>query len=91
MADNYDIRSKRVTGTGALAIGRARLRQVVTTVSAAGRITITDGDGGATLLDLDFQAAGTYDIMLPGTGILSASDPYVSAATNVTAATVMWS
>jgi len=91
MADEYDVRSKRVTGTGALSIGRARVRQVVTTVSAAGRITITDGNGGATLVDLDFQAAGTYDIFFPGTGILSADDPYVSLATNVTAATVFWS
>jgi hypothetical protein len=91
MADEYDVRSKRVTGTGALVIGRARIRQVVATVSAAGRITLTDGNGGATLVDLDFQGAGTYDIFFPGTGILSANDPHVSLATNVTAATVFWS
>jgi hypothetical protein len=90
MADEYDVNSKRVTGTGALSIGRARIRQVVTTVSAAGRITLTNGNGGTTLIDLDFQAAGTYDIFIPGTGVLFSNDPYVSTATNVTAATIFW-
>jgi hypothetical protein len=91
MADEYDVSAKRVTGTGALGIGRARLRQVVVTVSAAGRIAATNGNGGSVILDLDFQAAGTYDITIPGTGILSSSDPHVSTATNVTAATFFWS
>lgn len=91
MADEYDVNSKRVTGTGVLGIGRARIRQVVTTVSAAGRITLTNGNGGSTLIDLDFQAAGTYDIFIPGTGVLFSNDPYVSTATNVTAATIFWS
>ena len=91
MADEYDVSSKRVTATGALAIGRARIRQVVVTVSGAGRITLTSGDGGATKIDLDFGAAGTYDIFVPGNGVLFENDPFVSTATNVTAATVFWS
>lgn len=86
----YDVNSKRVTGTGALSIGRARIRQIVATVSAAGRIALTNGNGGAVLIDLDFQAAGTYDIFIPGTGVLFAEDPYVSTATSVTAATIFW-
>jgi hypothetical protein len=43
------------------------------------------------MIDLDFQAAGTYDIFIPGTGVLFANDPHVSTATNVTAATIFWS
>jgi len=86
----YDVNSKRVTGTGPLSIGRARIRQIVTTVSGAGRITLTNGNGGPTLIDLDFQAAGTYDIFIPGTGVLFSSDPRVATATNVTAATIFW-
>jgi hypothetical protein len=91
MSDNYDISSKRVTSTGAAGIGRARIRMIVATLSAAGRITLTNGDGGSTKIDLDFGAAGTYDIMLPGTGTLFESDPFVATATNVTAQTLFWS
>ena len=91
MADEFDVSSKRVTGTGALSIGRARIRQVVITVSGAGRLTVTSGNGGATKLDLDFGAAGTYDIFIPGTGVLFDADPYVATATNMTAATFFWS
>jgi hypothetical protein len=91
MSDNYDISSKRVTTTGALNIGRARIRMIVATLSGAGRITLTNGNGGATKIDLDYGAAGTYDIMLPGTGTLVEADPYVATATNVTAMTFFWS
>lgn len=91
MADNYDVNAKRVTATGAVGIGRARIRMVVATLSGAGRITLTSGDGGVTKIDLDFGAAGTYDIMLPGTGTLFESDPFVLTATNVTAQTLFWS
>lgn len=91
MSDNYDISSKRLTGTGAVGIGRARIRMIVATLSGAGRITLTNGSGGATKIDLDYQAAGTYDIMLPGTGTLFVSDPHVATATNVTAVTLFWS
>ena len=90
MADEFDVSSKRVTGTGALSIGRSRIRQVVVTVSDAGRLTMTSGNGGTTKIDLDFGAAGTYDIFIPGTGVLFDADPYISTATNVTAATVFW-
>lgn len=91
MSDNYDISSKRFTGTGAAGIGRARIRMVVATLTGAGRITLSNGSGGATRIDLDFGAAGTYDIMLPGTGTLFENDPFVTTATNVSALTLFWS
>lgn len=91
MSDNYDVSSKRLTGTGAAGIGRTRLRMIVATLSAAGRITLTSGNGGATKIDLDFQAAGTYDIQFPGTGVLFDNDPYVATATSMTAMTIFWS
>ena len=91
MSDNYDISTKRLTGTGAAGIGRARVRMIVATLTGAGRITITDGDGGTTKVDLDYGAAGTYDIMWPGTGTLCQVDPHVATATNVTALTLFWS
>lgn len=91
MSDNYDISAKRVAATGAVGIGRVRIRMVVATLSAAGRITLTSGSGGTTKIDLDFGAAGTYDIMLPGTGVLFDADPFVATATSVTAQTLFWS
>lgn len=88
-----DVKAKRVTGTGAVGIGRARLRHITVLVSnvGAGRVTITDGSGGATILDVDLEANSFSTIDIPDEGILSVSDPYVSAATNVTAATIFWS
>jgi hypothetical protein len=85
-----DIKIKRVTGTGALNIGRSRLRQVQVTTSAAGlgRLTVTDGVGGAVILDLDFAADSTHIADIPDNGILAATDPVVSVATNVVAATI---
>lgn len=89
---NSDIKAKRLTGTGAVGVGRARIRQIQATVGAgAGRLTLTDGNGGATLLDLDFTASQTHSVNIPSDGILSTSDPYVSAATNVTALTIFYS
>lgn len=88
-----DIKTKRLTGTGAVGIGRARIRQLQVLVSnaGAGRLTVTDGNGGATILDLDFKADDTHSVNIPSEGILSTNDPYVSAATNVTALTVFYS
>jgi hypothetical protein len=87
-----DIKAKRLTGTGAVSVGRARIRQLQVTVGAgAGRLTITDGDGGATILDLDFAASDTHSVNIPSDGVLSTSDPYISAATNITAITFFYS
>lgn len=88
-----DIKSKRLTGTGAVGVGRARIRQLQVLVSnaGAGRLTITDGDGGATILDLDFKSDDTHSVNIPSDGVLSTQDPYISAATNVTALTVFYS
>ena len=87
-----DIKMKRITATGALLVGRARVRQVQVTVDnvGAGRFTITDGDGGPVILDLDFAANATHSADIPDQGILSVNDPFVSAATNVSAATIYY-
>ena len=85
-----DIKMKRVTATGALAIGRARLRQVQVTTTGAARLTITDGVGGAVLLDLDFVSGITHIADIPDLGILSSNDPAISALTNISAATIYY-
>ena len=87
-----DIKMKRVTATGALSVGRARIRQVQVTVSNAGvgRFTLTDGTGGPVILDLDFESDSTHITNIPDSGILATVDPVISAATNVTAATIYY-
>lgn len=87
-----DIKTKRLTTTGAVGVGRARIRQLQVTVSnaGAGRLTITDGDGGATILDLDFKADDTHSVNIPANGVLSIADPHIATATNVTAVTLFY-
>ena len=58
MSYSSDVQAKRVTGTGSLAVGPARIRQIhVLSGSGTPRLTITDGNGGATVLDLDLVAS----------------------------------
>ena len=88
---NSDVKAKRLTGTGAASTGRARLRRVhVLTAAGAGRLTLTDGDGGPTVLDIDFIASDSQPINIPEQGMLFASDIHVSLATNITALTIFY-
>lgn len=85
-----DVQSKRVAATGSLAVGPARIRQIqVLTTTGTPRLTITDGNGGATVLDLDFLASDSHSVNIPADG-LRVSDIYVSAFTNITAMTVFY-
>lgn len=88
-----DVQSKRVTATGSLAVGPARVRQVqvLTNTTGAGRLTITDGDGGSTVLDIDFLASDSHSINIPDNGLRFTSDVFISAATNIDAVTVFYS
>ena len=88
---NSDIRAKRLTGTGAASTGRARLRQVQVLVGGtAGRLTFSDGNGGSTLLDLDFTASQTHSVNIPDEGVLFTDDIHVATATNITAMTIFY-
>lgn len=86
-----NVTAKRYTGTGACSVGRSRIAAVqVTTGAGAGRLTITDGSGGATKLDLDFVQTDTFHISIPGDGILCDNDPQITALTNISAVTVFF-
>lgn len=90
MAVETNVRAKRITATGATSLGRSRIVGInMVTSGTAGRVTITNGNGGSTLLDLDTQASTVQYIRMPEGGILSDNDPYISALTNVTAITLM--
>ena len=85
-----DTLAKRVTGTGSLGGRRARVsRFQVTTGAGAGRLTITQGNGGATAIDIDFGASTSDSVFIPDEGV-RVSDIYVSALTNITAVTIFY-
>ena len=85
-----DVKAKRITGTGSVAIGPARIRQMqVLSTTGTPRLTITNGDGGETVLDLDFLASDSHSVNIPAEGI-RVEDIYVSAFTNITAVTIFY-
>lgn len=85
-----DVKAKRLTATGSAGVGPARVRQIqVLTTTGTPRLTITDGNGGATVLDLDFLASDSHSVNIPAEGI-RVSDLYVSAFTACTAVTVFY-
>jgi hypothetical protein len=87
-----DISVVRVTGTGSAGVGPARIRAVNVLVGAgAGRLTVTDGSGGPTRLDIDLAASTSHYIELPDHGARCQTGIQVTAATNVTAATFFYS
>ena len=88
---NSDVQSKRVTGAASLGVGPARIRQVqVKTTTGSPRITFTDGNGGAVLLDMDLDASDTHSVNIPDEGIRF-SDVYVSLFTACTSVTIFHS
>jgi hypothetical protein len=85
-----DVKATRLTATGSAGVGPARIRQIqVLTTTGTPRLTITDGNGGATVLDLDFLASDSHSVNIPAEGI-RVSDIYVSAFTACTAVTVFY-
>lgn len=85
-----DVKSKRLVATGSAAVGPARIRQIqVLSSTGSPRLTITDGNGGATVLDLDFLASDSHSVNIPAEGI-KVSDIYISALTAITAVTVFY-
>jgi len=86
-----DIRTKRLTGTGSAAVGPARIRQLqIKTTTGSPRLTVTDGNGGATVLDMDLNASDTHSVNIPDEGV-RVGDVYVSLFTACTSVTVFYS
>mgnify|MGYP003653397756 CR=1 FL=1 len=75
-----DVRAIRLTATGSAGVGPARIRQVqVKTTTGSPRITFTNGNGGATVIEKLF------------TNGIRVSDIYVSVFTACTSVTVFHS
>lgn len=66
---------------------RSRVKALALTYTASGgAITITDGNGGVTLLAFTpAAAAGSLYMLLPGEGILAQQGIYVTTGTGTTA------
>ena len=69
-------------GASAALIGpaRSRIRQIVVFGNSAGALTITNGNGGSTLLAQSFPT-GLHTLNIPDNGILAESGAYLSAFT----------
>lgn len=88
-----DVNSATATATGALFVGRARVRGIVITNAAtAGSVVLKNGGtGGTALLTINTPAAiGTSEIDIPGEGILFASDVWLTLTT-ATSVTIFYS
>jgi hypothetical protein len=86
-----DVKTKRLAATGSAGVGPARIRQIqIKTDTGTPRFTVTDGNGGSTVLDMDLNASDTHSVNIPDEG-LRVSDIYVSAFTACTSATVFYS
>jgi|TARA_E500000318_G_scaffold6815_1_gene6416 hypothetical protein len=89
MADS-DVKSKRITAVGSVGVGPARIRQIqLKTAAGTPRLTVTDGAGGSTVVDLDFNASTTHSVNIPSNGI-RVSDINVSVLTNIDAVTFFY-
>jgi hypothetical protein len=87
-----DLRSKYVSATGAVGVGRTRIKCMYLVPGAtAGSAIFTDGSStGPTLIRLDTIANGQATLVeLPADGVLSQNDPFLTL-TNVTSVTVFY-
>ena len=72
------VKAYNASGVGAVGPGRSRIKQVGVFCTAAGAFTITNGDGGATLLQQKFPSGHTL-LNIPGDGVIAEEGVYVSA------------
>ncbi len=93
MSTSSDVFTVRKNATGVVFEGPARLRQVEINTSASGtpRLTFTDGNGGAVLLDLDLTNSDTHSVNIPADGILFRGGVYISTFTALEAVTTFLS
>ena len=83
MAGRSDTKSFNIDqGDSAAVLGptRSRIRQVVIFGNSAGALTITNGNGGSTLLAQSFPT-GLHTLNIPDNGILAENGAYLSAFT----------
>ena len=86
-----DVKSVRVTGTGAVFAGRTRLRGIVLASDGggAGTIILQDNTDSATLFQADVPTVHDISMNIHEDGILFPGGMKVSTITNIDAATLL--
>jgi len=92
MTQKVDVKATRRSAVGSIdsaGAKPARLRQLQVKSGSSGtpRITLKDGQGGTTLLDITFTNTDTHSVNIPGNGIRFENDIYVHSKANITAMT----
>jgi hypothetical protein len=72
------VKAYNATATGAVGPGRSRIKQVGVFCTGAGAFTITNGNGGATILQQKFPVGHTL-LNIPGDGLIAEDGAYISA------------
>jgi hypothetical protein len=86
-----DVKSKRLTSATSAGVGPARIRQLqIKTTTGTPRLTVSDGDGGATVIDMDLNASDTHSVNIPDEGI-RVNDIFIATFTGCTSVTVFYS
>jgi hypothetical protein len=81
MSMQYDVKAGYTTADAAVVPYRTRVKGVVVTVSTPGAAAVIYDNAsaatGSVLLTLSTAVVGTYNIIIPGEGILAANGVYV--------------
>ena len=89
MASKGDVKSVRVTATGAVFAGRTRLRGIIlASTGSAGSVTLQDGNS-VTQFQVDVPAGDVFSYNLAEDGILFEGGMTISAITNATATIIL--
>ena len=78
------VKAYNASGVGAVGPGRSRIKQIGVYCTGAGAFTITNGNGGATLLQQKFPVGHTL-LNIPGDGVIADAGVYVSAISGTAA------
>ena len=87
-----DVKSVRVTATGAVFAGRTRLRGLIMASDgggSAGSLTLQDNTDSTTLFQGDCPDGDVFAFNIPEDGIVFPGGMKVSAISNLTAATIL--
>ena len=92
-----DVKAKKLTATGALGVGPARIRQIQVLSHADGgsdtyTVVVKDGgSGGDTILDMTvLGAADIHSVNIPADGIRSVADPHFTLGTGIVQVVVFY-
>jgi hypothetical protein len=84
-----DIQATQQAATGSVITAAIRLKGIsIGATGTAGVLTLTNGNGGATLLSVNVPGDDNYTFHIPEDGILFPQGVYLSTATNLLGCTL---